>query len=366
MTVTPAAGSNDRLGRPVAPVDLVGEVRRLVGRVGVICRDDVRRRLAADGRPEAGDGRRGRLVRGVVIDDGDDALAVADHAVERPADVYQHRLVRLVHRIAVDVHGDRLGGLADGEVERAACGSEVRPGRRGTGHDRVVQRVWPVVRVGRGDGHRHPLAGRVGLGHGHVGDRVGGRLIIDDRAVAAAVEDRGVGRPGQVQEERFVRLVGGVADHLDQDGLGRLERGEREFPTRRGVVHARDEHRIAAAGRVLDVDASGARGGQPDGDDGVRCARIPLDHGGVVHHEPGGVVVGNHPPSLRVVHRRADCVREVQVEFLAPLLNDVAKERDRDGLGRLAGGEREGSAGREVVFALRPRCWGCWQWRNRP
>jgi len=139
--------------------------------------------------------------------------------------------------VAVDVHGDRLHGLADGEVQRAARTREVRArGRRAADH-RVCQRVRVGVRVRPGDGHRHPLAARVGLRHGGIAHRVSGGVVVGDGDRALRIEDGGVRPASQVQEERLVRLVEQVAGDRDQHRRrGRTGR-DGEGAAGRSVVH---------------------------------------------------------------------------------------------------------------------------------
>ena len=67
------------------------------------------------------------------------------------------------------------------------------------------------------------VAAGVPLGHGHVVDREGWRVVVvDDRPHPLANRDGGVRRIAEVDQERLVGLVQQVAQDLDGDGLDRL------------------------------------------------------------------------------------------------------------------------------------------------
>ncbi len=96
--------------------------------------------------------------------------------------------------------------------------------------------------VGRAEDHRHGLHGGSGQAHledgihqariaflnGRVADEDARSIVVDNRAQAEAVQDRGIDGIGQVDEERLVELVDRVAQHVHAQRLGDLAGGEGE------------------------------------------------------------------------------------------------------------------------------------------
>ncbi len=167
--------------------------------------------------------------RRIVVRDRADGLAVAERRVRGARQVEQEAFVRLVQHVAVDEHRDRLRGVAGREVERPARRRVVSRGDRRVICRRVGDR--DVAAADRAEGHRERClrGARIAFGDADVGDRqrrLG--IVVGDRPDALGVAEGGVRRFDQPEEERLVRLVEHVADHVDGDRLRGLTGGEVE------------------------------------------------------------------------------------------------------------------------------------------
>src|SRR5262249_35433648 len=149
----------------------------------------------------------------VVVEDRPRPRPGGDRRVCRGRQVDGERLVRLERRVAVDGDGERLGGHpgGDGEQRRgdrdvvAGGGRGAGVGRRGEGEGLPADR-----REGDGEGRRGGAA--VPLDHADAVDAQGrDRVVVGDRARPGRRRVARVGRPTDVQRERLVRLVLGVA-----------------------------------------------------------------------------------------------------------------------------------------------------------
>ena len=117
-------------------------------------------------------------------------------------------------------------------------------------------------------------------------------IVVQDGALAGAVQDRGPLRVRQVDEEGLVRLHVDVADDLDRDRLGGASRREVDGTGRGDVVHPRGG--CTGSGRVLHAGASCS--GLVDLEDGRRGAGIALDHLDVGRARRGNIAaqLGKH------------------------------------------------------------------------
>ncbi len=223
----------------------------------------------------------------VVIEDRAHALAVAQSRVPLVVQLHEERFVRLDSRVAEDRHDDRLVGLARVKRQKDVVGPHVVAARQ----SRVVGRVVPDGHrpaAGRGEPHREQRVARAGvaLDEGHVVDGEDRqRIVIDDRAQALAVQDGGIGGPGKVDEESFIRLIEQVPDDGHGDVLVDLPGIEEERSIGAHVVAA---GRRGVVGRgIVDRHRLRRSHGQPDPEEGIGCSGIAFVQGHIVHRNAG-------------------------------------------------------------------------------
>src|SRR5262249_25104483 len=246
--------------------------------------------------------------------------------------------------------GARLAGLEGGAAadvlvvgvrRRRHVGGVVRQGHRRAGGGR------------QGEVEHHGRAAGVALDHRRVadGDRRQG-VVIGDRAGGLRAAEGGSGRVGQVQVERLVRLVGGVA--VDQDG-DRLRRDAGVEGQRAGgrLVVAAGGGGGPVGGGVVDRDRRGLGLVEADGEGERLGAALALGGQDVGDGDRRGlgVVVVDVAQAEGVVDGGVGRVVQVDGEGLVRLVQGVAVDQDGERLGGLARAEGQGAGGVLVVAA---------------
>src|SRR5207244_4433393 len=157
-------------------------------------------------------------------------------------------------------------------------------------------------------------------------------IVVEDGALAGGIGQRGVHGVRQVDGERLVVLVGGVAVDRHGDRAGGLSGNQGQGPGGRGVVGG--GHRRAVGGREVHGDGLPAGGGQGYGEAGGGGPRVALGHRGVADGQRGrGVVVLDGPHTLAVRDgRTAGGPRQVDENGLVGLVHGVPHHRHAEGL----------------------------------
>ena len=208
-----------------------------------------------------------------------------------------------------------------------------------------------------------------------VADPKLGKVVVLDRSAVAAFRqtaaaprayvrasarlEPGVDRIPQGDDDGFDRLVDGVLEHLDPDGLRRLVRREGERPPLVNEVGAGDcqpmRGRRRAAEFVRDIVHRRRRSaGSPKGHDelqmtGLGAIRTVDRHGRLL------VVVVDRPRRRAVVEFGPDRCRQRHRDGLGELVPGVVQQWKCDRPIDVAGRERQLARGPRVVFAGRRR-----------
>ena len=246
----------------------------------------------------------------------------------------------------------RLGGQGHG-TRRQDSACEVP--HVGAGMDHLpsdADRPAHVARAGHaeGDGRGAALALVHRSGQGRKVQHRGRNIVVQDRALGGGRTDRNaVPRRGEDNGEALVRLDETVALDLNPQGLARLAGLE---PDRtRGQRSANEVVRIGAVGRHLpdrtDATAAVARARDREGERNGPAVALRLDRVQRRNGQRGrldGVVVADRGRRRGCADERTPGrLRQVNLEGLVALECDVALDLDREGAGRFAGRQGQGT-----------------------
>ena len=176
--------------------------------------------------------------------------------------------------------------------------------------------------------------------------------------MALIVGNDGIGRAAEVDDETFVRLGHGIAKDRNNECAGGLAGGEEEGAAGADVVRRLGGG--AVGGGVVDGDHLAARSAQGNGEHGIDGTRIALRHRHIVNRQAGQrVVVRYRAQTLAIQHCGIHHVGDVDEEVLGRLVEQVAKDQNRKGVGAAACRDRlAGKAAGTVVDARRGRTVG--------
>ena len=177
---------------------------------------------------------------------------------------------------------------------------------------RVIHR--DVGGTGHRQAHREDRVDGAGVAFGHR-DVIDGNsrhaVVVDDRGLALGVGDGCVGRAGEVDEERFVRLKNNVPDDVDRGGRARLAGTEAHRAIGGNVI--RRSRRCAVHSGIVERDAGITRIGQAQRESKRRRATIAFIGADVIDADRRlRVVIGNRDNADGVA--RASTARTTEVD----------------------------------------------------
>ena len=213
----------------------------------------------------------------IVVDDGAQALAVADDGVGHVGDVDEEGLDRLVERIAVHQHSEAVGaGARRNDLAGQAVGDVIHACDAGAvGGGDVEGDAARAGRCAEADGEGGVAGAGIALGQRHVVDGQRGQIVVENAAGGAGRCADGVAGAGAERDDHsLVGFDGGVCGRIDHHGAGgdagrdgqrrgyggvigarRGAAGNGEVHRGRDQRHRAQSDRVDQIGRTVFVDA---------------------------------------------------------------------------------------------------------------